>query len=275
MLSSRAQSDPCSIFGRLPEGARKTFRLPVWAWILGSVILVGLAVLTDARMERLLYGDTSSTFHEYARRVSRLGEGWVIAVAGVAVSGLLCLGKRFRGARLVFLVALVSLLTGLSGTLLRTVVGRTRPNSDIPQGVYGMWHGSKFVAGKSDYGSFPSGHATTVAGLAVAAWMFSRKLGGVSWVYAVMVSLGRVVQGAHHFSDVVAGTLLAGLLAPWMVILVSALMDRLGRKAGELWGAGWKSASEKKAAVRAELEMEPGSVRVAEPVSAQSNSPAN
>ncbi len=74
------------------------------------------------------------------------------------------------------------------------------------------------------FASFPSGHTTTAAALAMAVTLVAPWAGLVLWPFAVGVGVSRMVVGAHHLSDVVAGF---GLGA----FSVLALAVVLGRRA--------------------------------------------
>jgi membrane-associated phospholipid phosphatase len=200
-------------------------------WVLGSFLLIGAAVLLDAPVAHAVNIHSSPFLHDFANVVSRLGEGWVVAVAGILCCALLLIVGRSNAARIVFLVASVGLLTGATATLLRSVIGRTRPNAHVVQGVYGIRHDSHWIIGRSEFGSFPSGHAATVVGLAAATWMLNRRFGIAAGAYAALVSWARIVQGAHHFSDIVAACILGVVGAeillsragPWMKFLEQTL----------------------------------------------------
>jgi undecaprenyl-diphosphatase len=124
---------------------------------------------------------------------------------------------RAKAARIIFLIAAIGLITGGAATLLRSVIGRTRPNAHTTQGFYGPRHDSHWNIGKYEFSSFPSGHAATVVGLAAAAWMLHRRLGIVAAGYATLVSWSRIAQGSHHFSDVIAAAILGIWGAYWIL----------------------------------------------------------
>ncbi len=58
---------------------------------------------------------------------------------------------------------------------------------------------------------FPSDHTLLAAVLAFASLVYSRKLGVLLLVVAVLVAWGRVAGGVHHGVDVIASFALAGL----------------------------------------------------------------
>jgi membrane-associated phospholipid phosphatase len=148
--------------------------------------------------------------------ISKAGEGWVIALVGAICSVALFLAGRFQASRGIFLVAFTGLLTGAAATIIRSLLGRTRPDSHELQGFYGVWYDSHWIIGKYEFGAFPSGHAATVIGLAVAAWLLDRRFGAVASFYALLVCWSRIALGCHHFSDIVA----AGILAVYGANLV-------------------------------------------------------
>jgi membrane-associated phospholipid phosphatase len=126
-------------------------------------------------------------------------------------------------ARLVRIVACV-LAAGLTADAIKMLVARTRPHAlldsglDLSQanvlGTFGpllpLW--TEGHAGQS----FPSAHAATAAGLAVAlAWRYPQG----RWVFALFAFLAgcqRVVAGAHFVSDVFWG-LAIGLMVATLV----------------------------------------------------------
>lgn len=207
-------------------------------WLIGSgvaasLLLIVLAMLLDGAVGGWLDVRFNPSPYAFARCMSKLGEGWVLAVAGVVISGVLFLLGKFKGARIVFLVVMVSLLTGATATVLRSVVGRTRPNVHAAQGFYGVRYNSHWILGKTEFASFPSGHAATVIGLVAALWLFSRRSALVVGGYAALVCWARVAQGAHHFSDIVAAGVVAAWCAPWLtrrlqpgIVLASLRLQR-------------------------------------------------
>ena len=124
--------------------------------------------------------------------------------AGVALAFV---GRFWGGARIV----LVTLCSDAAARLLKPVFERARP---------------EYILAETPGFSFPSGHATTGAALAVLlAWFATRHLtgrgplvAGVSAAagWAVVMALSRLFVGAHYPSDVVAGVgvgmVVAGLI---------------------------------------------------------------
>jgi undecaprenyl-diphosphatase len=90
---------------------------------------------------------------------------------------------------------------GLFSTIIKRLIGRARPYVDV--------HDNPFTympfAWRPEYASLPSGHATTVASVAVAFGALWPRARPVLWLYALVIMFSRVVVMAHHPSDVVAG----------------------------------------------------------------------
>lgn len=110
------------------------------------------------------------------------------------------------------------LILGLVGLAIMVLFIKFRVRRRRPEGEWGA------IYRNTDPHSFPSGHASRAAMLAVVA------LGiGPAWfgllllVWAPLVSLARVLMGVHYVSDVLAG-LLIGLVAGLLVLLVHPLL---------------------------------------------------
>jgi len=180
-------------------------------------VAIVLAFLADNTARVTLRIGDSPALSQFARKASLTGEGWVVALAGVVLSPIFLLAKRPAAARMVVIVVLAGVIAGAGGTLVRTLTGRTRPKAHAPQGFYGVRYEGKWIAGRYEFSSFPSGHASTVAGFAWAVWMLNRRLGLTALLYAAVVCWSRVAQGSHHLSDVVAGTVF-GMVAACLVV---------------------------------------------------------
>jgi len=216
-------------------------------WLLLSLVVLLLAFAADGTVSRLLTLNSSTFLKSLAVWASKSGEGWVIAAVGAAGSLLLFMFRRFSASRAVFFVAATGLLTGAAATVIRSLLGRTRPTSHELQGFYGVWHDSHWIIGKYEFGAFPSGHAATVIGLATAVWLIDRRLGALAALYALLVSWSRIALGAHHFSDAVA----AGILGIYGAHLISARLvpsvQSLARNLQNAWRARkqvWESSHE-------------------------------
>jgi membrane-associated phospholipid phosphatase len=182
-------------------------------WLLVGTLVVALACLLDDRVDTALDVTRNLSWQPFAWWCSKLGEGWVPALAGVPLVILFFLLRRPVIAAKIFFVVLTCILTGGAGLVLRVLTGRTRPTADAPQGFYGVWHNGHWIIGQYEFSAFPSGHAATVVGLATAAWLLNRAWGVVASLYALIVIWSRIALQCHHLSDVVASAVLAIPLA--------------------------------------------------------------
>jgi membrane-associated phospholipid phosphatase len=115
------------------------------------------------------------------------------------------------GTRVLF-IFLAVLLPVLTGEAIKGIVGRGRPFVGGEANAFNFSH----FAGTEAYASFPSGHAVTAFALAFAvsaAWPRTRM---VMIVYAIAISVSRLILLAHHPSDVVAGGLI-GVIGAMLV----------------------------------------------------------
>jgi membrane-associated phospholipid phosphatase len=158
---------------------------------------------------------------------------YLLGLGGLAV-GALFLFRKYRASRVVILILMAGMLAGFSSTVIRSTVCRTRPTAQHPQGFYGPRLDSHWIVGKSEFGSFPSGHTATAMGLAAAIWMYSRRWALVMGTVGAAIAWSRIALGCHHFSDVVAATVWAFIVAPAFVLL----LNRLWRKIFTRWSNG-------------------------------------
>ncbi|MGA2247646.1 MAG: phosphatase PAP2 family protein [Verrucomicrobiota bacterium] len=182
-------------------------------WLLAGAAGIALAWPLDGTVDTALAVNRNGRLHELAWWCSKLGEGWAPAVAGLCAAFLLVRMNRPVPAARIFFVVLACEFTGLAGLVLRILIGRTRPLADVPPGFYGVWYHGHWIIGKYEFSAFPSGHAATAAGLAVAAWLVHRGWGAVAAAYALAVMWSRIALQCHHLSDVVASVALAVPLA--------------------------------------------------------------
>ena len=155
------------------------------------------------------------------------------------------LWKRPRWKNLAIAMALGCFVAGVPVTVVRSLTGRTRPNSTAPQGWYGVRHDSRWLIGKAEFNSFPSGHVGAGVGFAMPLILGTRrgKIAGIS--FCVLLAWARVFTGYHHFSDVVAAAI-AGIAGGWLVwrwVMPRLAAPRLTRTALGLEG-GFREAAD-------------------------------
>ena len=94
-------------------------------------------------------------------------------------------------------------LAGVFDDCFRLTVGRPRP--DAPHAIDGFYGPAKALFGR--YQSFPSGHAASDVGMAVALLFVCRPLGIITLAYAFAVIWGRMELNKHYPSDVMVGSI--------------------------------------------------------------------
>jgi undecaprenyl-diphosphatase len=159
-----------------------------------------------SKIIRMDHGD--SPWWKLVTFFAHSGDSW-FWLAGLLAALVLFPTRRSLAA---FVIAAI---LGLAAVVMvvKFTVRRSRP-----PGEWGT------VYRNTDPHSFPSGHAARASMLAVIA-----VLSGPVWiavlmvVWALLVSLSRVLTGMHYFSDIVAGILL-GIAAGQFVVLIRPLL---------------------------------------------------
>ena len=98
-----------------------------------------------------------------------------------------------------------TLVTGILTQILKHIVGRPRPNQVLEHGYFEF----DFFNFNSAFHSFPSGHTSTIFVVALTFSIFTPKLKYFYLFCASIIAFSRMVVGAHFFTDVVGGIVLA------------------------------------------------------------------
>lgn len=165
----------------------------------------------DARVARLLYAQPGTSLRSATSAVSTLGQPWVVALASFAVGWWAW--RRTRDVVIGAFAPVAVGVTSLVSHLLKLAIERPRPATAV-------------FAHEIDF-SFPSGHATGAAALALCVVLLATALGvrrrrvvvAVSVLYATVICVSRLVLGVHYLTDIVGGVAVgtAGVLvAGWV-----------------------------------------------------------
>jgi membrane-associated phospholipid phosphatase len=154
-------------------------------------------------------------------------ERWVIGTArflsmwgdyptyNVPVAVLMWLGGYFGKSPVWRRLGVVFFLGGTLGGLVddcgRFTLGRPRPDAMLPDGFYGMP-----AAWQARFESFPSGHAASVFGSAVALVLIRPGPGLLALFYAFLVAWSRMELHHHFPSDILVGSVV-GITMGWLV----------------------------------------------------------
>ncbi len=158
---------------------------------------------------------------QYLTEVGR--STWTFGLCALAVAvGWWIRRPRLAGGGL--LIALCVAASGAMAAVLKFFVGRARPQLFDEHGHFAM---SPFSIDHA-WNSFPSGHSTTAAAIAGVLWVMDPPRRWLWLIAGVAVAATRVVIGAHHPSD-----MLAGFLLGWTIAV------SLARTAPNWWPATW------------------------------------
>ncbi|WP_232302511.1 phosphatase PAP2 family protein, partial [Elstera litoralis] len=95
-------------------------------------------------------------------------------------------------------------VTGITNSLLKSLIGRTRPRLFFDQGLYAFLPPAR----KALYVSMPSGHTAMMFAVATAlALMLPRRWAAPAYALATLIALSRVMTNAHWLADILAGAL--------------------------------------------------------------------
>jgi len=189
-----------------------------------ALALAGL--LAASLLDRAAYG--ALTWPPGRRGVGEL-EDWyqMLRTAGylpawlVVGAAIVLLGRGGGNDRAVAgraaAVVLSALTAGIAAEIVKLLVGRERPEVS---GVEGAWQGYVFRAplrGFADASNlgFPSSHAATAFGGALALAAAYPPLRWLAFAFACGCGLTRVLSGAHFASDVYGGAALGWAASRW------------------------------------------------------------
>lgn len=111
-------------------------------------------------------------------------------------------------------------IPGVTVNIIKRLIGRARPEFFNEHGAFGF---DPFTLGPH-FASFPSGHATTVGSVAGILLLLFPAARYASVPVAIWLATTRVIVGAHHPSDIVAGL----ALGFFMAIGAGVFMARMG-----------------------------------------------
>jgi lipid A 4'-phosphatase len=190
-----------------------------------ALLLVLASIAFVDRPVAWFFHDSNRSLRDAFQFITQFGlsKGYLI-IAAVLCLGLRLAAWRARDGRLaaalvqnayraLFLFLAVA-VSGLVTDLIKIVVGRARPKLLFADG----FHGFTWGATQSDYWSFPSGHATTVAALAVGLTLLWPRGAALYAALALLVAASRIIIGVHYVSDVLMGLAIGGGTA-WAIWL--------------------------------------------------------
>jgi lipid A 4'-phosphatase len=107
--------------------------------------------------------------------------------------------------------------SGIMTDVLKITFGRSRPKLFFLSDIYDF----SWLSWRPDHWSFPSGHSATIVALMTALWYLWPQHVLFYILAAAIVAASRIVVGAHYFSDVLAGALVAVLTTRYVARLLA------------------------------------------------------
>ncbi len=151
---------------------------------------------------------------EFFEDITRLGSSswyFVISIIGFGVVylnnklGFIKIEKQKKISNFFISSFFYILVVGIVTQVLKHIVGRPRPNHTNFEDSFGF----NFFTFDSNFHSFPSGHSSTIFIVCFILVATFPKLKYFFYFLASVIALSRVVVGAHFFTDIVAGAILA------------------------------------------------------------------
>lgn len=183
-----------------------------WVGVVAGISCLVCISFVDRPLALLMHSYAETPIVEFARKTTSLGQAkWYLVAALLAFVILRCLKikERANQAILLFLAVAVS---GIAVDILKHVFGRARPKLLFSEHEYGFG----YFRGDRATISFPSGHATTIAAVAVTIALLAPRWRMPALVVALWIGATRVLINAHYLSDVIAGFYLGALTAIWL-----------------------------------------------------------
>jgi undecaprenyl-diphosphatase len=197
-------------------GPRRAFPQATWTGSMTAMLIAGLVLIVaahaaDADAIRFVRSSASPVIRAMAA-VTNVGKSyWYLVPAGVLFLALAFFNWHGRArsakARLTFFFGqagyafLAVAMSGIITDIIKLFVGRARPKFFD---TLGTLHFQPFTPGYN-FGSFPSGHSTTMGAVAVVLMIWFPRWRLPVFILCVLAACTRVAAQAHYPSDVVAG----------------------------------------------------------------------
>ncbi|MDP2879308.1 MAG: phosphatase PAP2 family protein [Sulfuricella sp.] len=191
---------PCPISWREPR-----------VWLVPMLALAGMVVL--------IASDTNRSLFLYLNGLGTLASDvlWQnLTVLGGTLAGLTLLAPLIgRRPDILWSLALAAILATLWVHGLKDTVGALRPPAVIPPELLHI------IGPAHRYGSFPSGHSTTIFTVACILSLYLRR-GSLTWLLAavaLLIGISRIAVGVHWPLDV-----LGGAFGGWLSAVLGTLL---------------------------------------------------
>ena len=114
------------------------------------------------------------------------------------------------------------LATGVVTQVLKHLIGRVRPNHiNLDEIIF-----FNFFTTNSAFHSFPSGHTSTIIAVVLVLCLALPSLKIFIFISGLVIAISRVVVGAHYFTDVIGGTLIAIIVYKLFIFFYSKVFPK-------------------------------------------------
>jgi undecaprenyl-diphosphatase len=114
------------------------------------------------------------------------------------------LQDRIKKWKEIFFVSLSVFLAWISSIFLKIIFHTPRPFLEFPNIIP--------LFKPTDY-AFPSGHSTFFMAVAVAIFLYHKKMGYIFIIFAVLIGISRVIAGVHFPIDIIGGYILGCIIS--------------------------------------------------------------
>ena len=168
--------------------------------------------------------------------VSFFGNTWAVVVTAAV---MLCFKKT---RKLGLYIAITCIFVFVSNSLvIKPIIERPRPFVSHPEFTI-MCENAKMELPKN-YSMF-SGHAANSMAMAMLAFKFSKKWGGISFIYPFMIGISRIALCVHYATDVLAGWIFGAVVALGLYYLMEMFIKNYKLSKGKNNGKDSSSISE-------------------------------
>lgn len=179
-----------------------------------SIVVILLALCSYFYVDRVVamfFYEVTGNFKElFSQYITKLGKSEWILISSVLLYLVYRTKKPYLAQKGLFIFSSIA-LSGILVNILKVIFSRYRPKAYFQDGSFGF----DLFAFKTKYvfNSFPSGHATTAMGLAIALALLFPRYKIAALAFGILVASSRFIVTAHYVSDVLVGGLLGGVVS--------------------------------------------------------------
>ena len=179
---------------------------------------------------------TNKVFAIFWAIVSFLGNTWAVVVTSAI---FLCFKKT---RKLGLYVAITCLFVFVSNSLIiKPIIERPRPFVSYPE--FTVFCENAGMELPKNYSMF-SGHSANSMAMAMLVFMFSKKWGGIAFIYPFMIGISRIALCVHYATDVLTGWVFGAVVAVGLYYLMEMFIKNYKLSKGKNNGKNSSSVSE-------------------------------